>query len=131
MREIAIACLCLLAAFVGCSPEGDADKKPALPLNEFQAYCEAFEATGAKYWLGHSEEVLTHPDEALKSLSDAYAIKVDPKKLLAASRQGPYLVSNDSAQLRQLMKVARHVLRKEPEKAHLALEEFKKVALRA
>ena len=119
--------LCLLAAFAGCSPASDADKIPELPSDEFHAYCAAFKATGAKHWLDHPEDVLTRPDEALKSLSAASAIKVDSEKLLASCRQGPYLVSNDSAQLRQLMKVARHVLRKEPEKARLALEKFKKV----
>ena len=119
--------LCLLVALAGCSPAEDADKAPARPPDEYEAYCKAFQATGAQYWLNHPNEVLTRPDEALKALSAAYGIKVDPEKLLASCRQGPYIVLDDSRQVGQLLKVARHVLRKEPEKARLALEEFKKV----
>ena len=119
--------LCLLAALAGCSPADDSDKASARPPNEYEAYCKAFQATGARYWLNHPNEVLTRPDEALKALSAAYRIKVDPEKLLASCRQGPYVVGDNSRQVGQLLKVARHVLRKEPEKARLALEEFKKV----
>lgn len=119
--------LCLLAALAGCSPADDSDKASARPPNEYEAYCKAFQSTGARYWLNHPNEVLTRPDEALKALSAAYGIKVDPEKLLASCRQGPYVVQDNSRQAGQLLKVARHVLRKEPEKARLALEEFKKV----
>ena len=120
--------LCLLAALAGCSPADDAGKKASeRSPDEYKAYCKAFRATGARHWLDHPNEVLTRPDEALKALSAAYRIKVDPEKLLASCRQGPYVVGDNSRQVGQLLKVARHVLRKEPEKARLALEEFKKV----
>ena len=119
--------LCLLLVLTGCSPAGDSDKTSEFPPNEYEAYCKAFAATGARYWLDHPNEVLTRPDEALKELSAAYRIKVDPEKLLASCRQGPYIVSDTSRQVDQLLRVARHVLRKEPEKARLALEEFRRV----
>ena len=118
--------LCLLAALAGCSPADDSDKTSELPPNEFHAYCEAFKATGAGFWIDHPGQVLDHPDEAFKAFSAAKKIKVDSDKLLAASRQGPYIVMEDARRVEQLIEVARLAQQKRVAEARAALDKYHK-----
>lgn len=118
--------LILLAALAGCSPAGDTDKSPERTLNELQAFGVAFRATGAQYWIDHPEQILDRPDEALKALSAAKKIKVDPEKLLAASRQGPYVVSENERRVGQLIEVACYARQKRLGEARTALDKYRK-----
>lgn len=118
--------LCLLVVLAGCSPAGDADKASELPPNEFRAYCEAFKATGASFWIDHPEQILARPDEAFKAFSAAKKIKVDSDKLLAASRQGPYIVMEYGRRMGQLIEVARLAQQKRVAEARVALENYRK-----
>lgn len=118
--------ICLLAALAGCSPEADTDKTSELPSNEFRVYCEALKATGASFWIDHPGQILDRPDEALKAFSAAKKIKVDSDKLLAASRQGPYVVMEDERRVEQLIEVARLAQQKRVVEARAALDKYHK-----
>ena len=118
--------ICLLAVLAGCSSEVDSDKTSARPPDEYEAYCEAFKATGASFWIDHPGQILDRPDEALKAFSAAKKIKVDSDKLLAVSRQGPYIVMEDERRVKQLTEVARLAQQKRVAEARAALDKYHK-----
>lgn len=115
----------------GCSPSDGAAKAEAArecPQDEFRAYCDSFNATDASFWIVHPEQVLTRPEEALKALSAAKAIKIDPDKILAASRLGPYVCMERQTKVGKLIEVARYAMSGESAKANEALEKYRKYA---
>lgn len=126
-----IAAGLVLLALAGCSPSDDAAKVEDIrerPQDEFRAYCDAFNATGASFWIVHPEQVLTRPEEALKSLVAAKDIKVDPDKILAASRLGPNICMERQTKVGKLIEVARYAMSGESAKANEALEKYRKYA---
>lgn len=126
-----IAAGLVLLALAGCSPSDDAAKvedNRERPQDEFRVYCDAFNATGASFWIVHPEQVLTRPEEALKSLVAAKDIKVDPDKILAASRLGPNICMERQTKVGKLIEVARYAMSGESAKANEALEKYRKYA---
>lgn len=126
IRHGLIMGLSTLMSLAGCSSAEDADRTSVLPSDEFHAYCAAFKATGAKFWIDRPEQILDRPDEALKALSAAKKLKVNPEKLLAASRQGPYVFRENERRIGQLIEVARHARQKRIAEARAALDKYRK-----
>lgn len=121
----------ILLTLAGCSPADDAvkvEEAREYPQDEFRAYCDAFNATGASFWIVHPEQVLVRPEEALKSLVAAKEIKVDPDKIHAASRLGPYVCMERQTKVGKLIEIARFAMSGEAAKANEAIEKYRKYA---